>query len=147
MVGVICGVEFDRGEVYIDAFIFDSIDKELEFRCGERGDLCWIERFVEADREGLAVGIEFDLGDIRDSPSVDHVRGIVGDDLCEILEAVTSSVLDGVIGVVSGKNRLIGGDAIVFLEINADGSIRSRGCEITDGEGEALGDGCTVGVF
>ena len=49
MVGVICGVEFDRGEVYIDAFIFESIDKELEFRCGERGDLCWIERFVEAD--------------------------------------------------------------------------------------------------
>ena len=37
LVGVICGVEFDRGEVYIDAFIFGSIDKELEFRCSERG--------------------------------------------------------------------------------------------------------------
>ena len=73
MIGVICRVEFDGGEVYIDAFVFDSIDKELEFRCGERGDLCGIERFVEADREGFAVGLEFDLGDIGDSPGVDYV--------------------------------------------------------------------------
>ena len=67
--------------------------------------------------------------------------------MCEILEAVASSVLDGVIGVVSGKDRLIRGDAIVFFEINADDAIWSRGCEVTDGEREALCDGCTVGVF